>query len=56
VYDEKPKVGAKYSKEEKAIFKEMIKHTYFKSLIWSSYRKNFEKELLYEDRCKKYLS
>ena len=43
--------GTNYSPDVRALFKEKIKRTQFKSLIWCSYRKNFEHDLLYEERA-----
>ena len=47
--------GANYNPQVRALFKEKIKRTQVKSLIWVSYRKNFERELLYEERAQRYL-
>ena len=48
--ERKPAAGQSYPSQDKKEFKEKIKYSYFKSLIWSSYRKGFEKELLHEER------
>jgi len=47
--------GQNHPASIRALYKERIKRTQFKSLIWATYRKNFAKELLFEERSQKYL-